>query len=54
MVIHTFTTSIPRSSESLQVFPMENEPFVFSFDLWMEPVPSLASENCLNSLDKER
>lgn len=35
--MHTFD-SIPRSSDRFQVLPMENVPFVFHFDLCMNPV----------------
>lgn len=35
--VRTFT-SIPRSSDKFQVLPMENVPFVFHFDLCMNPV----------------
>ena len=35
--MRTFT-SIPRSSDKFHVLPMENVPFVFHLDLWMNPV----------------
>ena len=54
--MRTFT-SIPRSSDKFHVLPMENVPFVFHLDLWMNPVPTSVTarerrtENRLNGME---